>query len=263
MGRLIIGIVVAVVTSGIPGFTQGNLGTQLAELMKLRSSVANPDTRTRVSATHRVWAIGLASEYSEVKLNALDLLREPVKSASDHIRMPAVYAIAEIANSTGDVEVKKRALSTLREPLQAGQLPIRNAAIDAVNFITRTSNHGEIALEAVKELGGPVRSGNNGVRIPAIHAVMRAVENTHNEAAYLAALDLLVDPLKSAALIGGMEVRMMAILAVERIGVEASEIRTKARAMGLMQTASEQGSWEPEAKSRAAEAAKKIEGTMK
>ena len=129
-------------------------------------------TNTRVAATHRVWTIGLASPFPEVKMLALALLKEPVGSASDHIRMPAVYAIAEIANSTEDVRVKIAALTKLREPLQADQVPIRDAAIDAVNSITRSGDRDQVALAAVRELGAPVQSGNNGVRIPAINAMV-------------------------------------------------------------------------------------------
>ncbi len=238
-------------------------GVLLAELMSLKNKVSNMDTNTRVSATHRVWSIGLASTFPEVKMSALELLGEPVRSASDHIRMPAVYGIAEIANSTDDPRVKILALTKLREPLQAEQVPIRDVAIDAVNSITRSGNRREIALTAVKELGAPVRSGNNGVRIPAINAVVRAVEGSANDAAFSAALDLLEAPLQSAALIGGMEVRMMAVAAVEKIGVEASDTRTKAKAMGLLQAHASKSGWEPQAKERAAEAASIIQASIK
>lgn len=238
-------------------------GMQLAELMSLKDKVANMDTNTRVGATHRVWTIGLASTRSEVKISALELLAEPAGSASDHIRMPAVYAIAEIANSTEDVQVKIKALTLLREPLQAAQVPIRDVAIDAVNSITRSGNRPDIALAAVKELAAPVRSGNNGVRIPAINAIVRAVEDSHDDAAFNAALDLLVAPLDSGALIGGIEVRMMAVAAAEKIGLEASEVRTKAKAMGLLQSYAAKSGWEPEAKKRAQDAASNIQTSTK
>ncbi len=261
--RFIFPVMAVVLMTGERGFPQSSLGTQLAELVGLKSKVADPDTRTRVSATHRVWAIGLSSTHSEVKSTALELLGEPVGSASDHIRMPAVYAIAEIANSTDDAQVKIKALTMLREPLQAGQVPIRDAAIDAVNLITRSANRGDIALAAVKELAHPANSGNNGVRIPAINAIVRAVEGSRNDAAYRTAIDALVPPLESGALIGGMEVRMMAIAALEKIGVEASEVRTKAKAMGLLQSYASKTGWEPEARRRAEEAATKIQNSMK
>ena len=261
--RLIASVVTAFLMIGGDGFPQSDLGFQLAELTRLKEKVGDPDTRTRVDALHRVWAIGLASAYAEVKSGVLELLCEPVGSASDHIRMPAVYAIAEIANSTEDTQIKIKALVALREPLQAGQVPIRNVAIDAVNSITRSANRRHIAVAALKELGAPVRSGNNGVRIPAINAIVRTVEGSGNDDACDAALELLVAPLDSNSLIGGMEVRMMALAAVERVGLEASGVRTKAKAMGLLQSYATRGNWEPEAKRRAQEAASAIEKSMK
>jgi hypothetical protein len=256
-------LIVALFLTCGDGFSQSSLGTQLAELVKLKEKVANLDTRTRVYATHRVWTIGLESVYSEVKLSALDLLGEPVRSVSDHIRMPAVYAIVEIANSTNEVQVKIKALGLLREPMKADQVPIRDVAIDAVNLITRSGNRSEIAVAALTELGPAVKSVNNGVRIPAINAIVRAVEDTHNESAYGTAIDLLVAPLDSSATIGGMEVRMMAVAAVEKIGIEASDVRTKGKALGLLQSYAAKGSWEPEAKKRAGEAAASIQASMK
>lgn len=235
----------------------------IAELISLREKVASPDTRTRVVATHRAWAVGLASADPEIKLTALQLLAEPVGSASDHIRMPAMYAMAEIANSAADTKVKARALELLAEPLKADQVPIRDVAVDVVNSIVNSSDHGTIALAAVHALGGPVRSGNNGVRIPAINAVVNAVRGSHNEAAYEAALDLLAAPLDSNAMIGGMEVRMMAVAAVERIGVESPEAGAKGKAMALLQSYSGRSAWEPEAKRRAEEAVAVIRSSMK
>ena len=167
------------------------------------------------------------------------------------------------ANSTEDSRVKINALSKLREPLQAEQVPIRDVAIDAVNSITRSGSRREIALAAVRELGAPVKSGNNGVRIPAINAIVRAVEDSGDDAAFNAALDLLLAPLGSGALIGGMEVRMMAVAAVEKIGLEASDTRTKAKAMGLLQSHATKSGCEPEAKKRAEAAASNIQASMK
>src|SRR5215510_1371818 len=236
---------------------------QIAELISLREKVASPDTRTRVEATHRVWTVGLAANDSEIKLTALQLLAEPVGSSSDHIRMPAMYAMAEIARSTSDTKVKIKALELLGEPLRASQVPVRDVAVDVVNNIVDSADRGAIALSAVHALGEPVRSGNNGVRIPAINAVVNAVRGSHNEAAYSAALDLLVAPLDSSAMIGGMEVRMMAVAAVERIGVEASATAAKAKAMGLLQSYIDRAMWEPEAKRRAEEAVAAIQNSMK
>jgi hypothetical protein len=171
--------------------------------------------------------------------------------------------MADIANSTADTKVKARALELLEEPLRASQVPVRDVAVDIVNNIVYSADHGTIALAALHALGEPVRSGNNGVRIPAINAVVNAVSGSHNEAAYLAALDMLVAPLDSNALIGGMEVRMMAVVAVERIGVESSEPAAKAKAMGLLQSYAGKSTWEPEAKRRAEEAVAAIRNSMK
>jgi hypothetical protein len=236
---------------------------QIAELISLREKVASPDTRTRVEATHRAWAVGLATADPEIKLTALQLLAQPVGSSSDHIRMPAMYAMAEIANSTADIKVKVRALELLAEPLRASQVPARDVAVDVVNSIVNSADRGMIALAALHALGEPVRSGNNGVRIPAINAVVNAVRGSHNEAACLAALYLLVAPLDSNAVIGGMEVRMMAVAAVERIGVESSEAAAKGKAMGLLQSYAGRSSWEPEAKRRVEEAVTAIRNSMK
>jgi hypothetical protein len=236
---------------------------QIAELISLREKVASPDTRTRVDATHRVWAVGLATADPEIKLTALQLLAEPVGSSSDHIRMPAMYAMAEIAGSTADNRVKTKALELLVEPLRAGQVPVRDVAVDVVNNIVNSADRNAIAPAALHALGDPVRSGNNGVRIPAINAIVNAVKGSHNEAAYLAALDLLMSPLDSNAAIGGMEVRMMAVVAVERIGVESSETAAKAKAMGILQSYVGKSGWEPEAKRRAEEAVAAIQNSMK
>jgi hypothetical protein len=241
---------------------QSTSGNSLADVIAQRDRVRNADTRVRVDALHRVWATALASPESAVKIAALDLLKEPAGSASDHIRMPAVYAIAEIANSTDDPQVKTRALQALAEPLQASQVPIRDVAIDAVNSITRGARSG-VALEAIRALTGPVRSGNNGVRIPAINAIVLAVQGSTDPSAYQAALDALVTVLESSAAIGGMEVRMMAIGAVERVGRAAPEVGIKAKAMGLLQAYAARGGWEPEAKARALDAASKIEASTK
>jgi len=256
-------VVATIFLASGPVAAQGNVAWHLAELANLKDKVRDPDTRTRVHAFHRVWTIALGSEDSEVKLRSLELMSEPVGSASDHVRMPAVYAIAEIANSTSDPQVKLKALATLREPMQATQLPIRNATIDAVNSIVRSEKNDDLASAALSLLGEPVRSANNGVRIPAINAIMRAVEHGSTDRTYSQALDLLVAPLGSAAAIGGMEVRMMAVVAVERIGVKASDVPTKSRAMGLLQSYADKGNWEPEAKRRAQEASSRIQDSIK
>ena len=50
---------------------------------------------------------------------------------------------------------------------------------------------------------------------------------------------------------------------VERIGVESSETAAKAKAMGLLQSYANKGTWEPEAKRRANEAVAAIQNSMK
>ena len=240
---------------------QKKLAAAYAELTALKTKVGHPDTRTRVDALHRAWSIALDFPESDVKLQALQLLRDPVNSGSDHIRMPAVYAIAEIANSSGDNRVKTQALSALAGPLNAEQVPIRDAAIDAVNQIARAPG---LAAATVTALGPPVQSGNNGVRIPAINALVRAVVGREDATASEAAMDLLVaGPLQSSAAIGGMEVRMMAVAAMEKIGVDVASVKAKAKAMGLLQSYATRGGWEPEAKKRAQDAAERVKATIK
>lgn len=245
------------------GAANPRAATQIAELTALKERVANLDTRTRVEATHRIWTIGLTTADPEIKLTALQLLTAPLGSSSDHIRMPAMYAIAEIAGSTTDTRVKIKALELLGEPIRASQVPVRDVAVDVVNSIVQSSDRGAIAPAALQVLGEAVRSGNNGVRIPAINAVVNAVKGSHSEAAYQSALDLLVAPLESNAVIGGMEVRMMAVAAVERIGMESSDTAAKGKAMGLLQSYAGRGTWEPEAKRRAEEAVAAIQSSMK
>jgi hypothetical protein len=237
------------------------LATAIADLTALKKRMGSAETRTRVDALHQAWSIALSIPDADAKLLAIDLLKEPVGSSSDHIRMPAVYAIAEIANSSGDVRVKTRALGALAEPLNADQVPIRDVAIDAVNSIARSAN---VASAAVAALEPPTNSGNNGVRIPAINALVRAVVGRNDSAASEAAMDLLAKgPLESAAVTGGMEVRMMALAALEKIGVDATSVQSKAKAMGLLQSYASRGGWEPEAKKRAQEAADRVKATIK
>jgi hypothetical protein len=141
-------------------------------------------------------------------------------------------------------------------------VPIRDVAIDAVNSIARAGDH-QIAYAAVSALAPVVRSGNNGVRIPAINALVRAVEHSADHRAQQAALELLAAPLDSDAVIGGMEVRMMAVAAVERIGMGTAEVGTKAKAMGMLQAYGSKSSWEPEARRRAQNAATLVQATVK
>ena len=159
--------------------------------------------------------------------------------------------------------MKVKALGALAEPLVASQVPVRIAAIDAVNSITAASTHDEVTLAAVNALGPAVKSGNNGVRIPALNALVRAVNGRHNNRANQAAVDLLVSPLESNAAIGGLEVRMMAIVAMERVGIDASDVGTKAKAMGVLQSYVARSGWEPEARRRAQDGANAIQASMK
>jgi hypothetical protein len=56
---------------------------------------------------------------------------------------------------------------------------------------------------------------------------------------------------------------MMAIVAMERAALDASDIGVKAKAMGLLQAHAARGGWEPEARKRAQEAATAIQNSMK
>lgn len=250
-------------SAGALVLAQNTDALQLAELTALKGKVGSADTRTRVDATHRVWSIGVTNSRSDVKLAALALLLEPVGSSSDHIRMPAMYAITEIAASSADVPVKVAALNAMGEPLRSEQVPARDVAIDAVNSVVRSGQTRDLAEAALRVLAPAVRSGNNGVRIPAINALVRSVERSQNVSAYNTALDLLVEPLGSSAIIGGMEVRTMAIVALERIGSDAQDIGVKAKAMGLAQSYASRSGWEAEARKRASDAAAAIQRTLK
>ena len=75
--------------------------------------------------------------------------------------------------------------------------------------------------------------------------------------------DVLVAPLESNAAIGGMEVRMMVVAAMEKVGLDAMDTSTKAKAMGLLQAYAGRGNFEPEARRRAQEAAARIEASLK
>ena len=254
---------VLVVASALAQNMQSNSGAELAELNGLKDKVKDPDTRTRVAAFHQVWTIALVSERTNVKLLALDLMKEPVASASDHIRMPAVYAIAEVANSTADRTVKAKALAALKEPAVAGQLPIRIATLDAINSIIRSANSGDLALLALELVGEPMRSGNNGLRMPAINSATHIALASNDDRAFSTALELMKAPLDSTAMIGGMELRMMAVAEVEKLGMAAPEPATKGKALQILQACASNSSWEPEARRRATAGVAWIQSTMK
>ena len=256
-------LVAALLIPAGPGLAQTDVAAHLAGLEGLRSAVSSSDTRTRVDAFHKAWTIALASTNSDVKVRALELLKEPAGSSSDHIRMPVVYAVVEIANSTADLNVKKQALSVLLDPSRSEQVPARVVVADAVNLILASAESCDLAADALQVLSGPVRSSTNGVRMPAINAIVRSVLGSNDDRAYNTALELLQDPLNSNAAIGGMEVRMMAVVAVERIGVEAAQVATKAKAMGMMQSYAGKGSWEPQAQARAQQAAASIKASIR
>ncbi len=254
--------IVISVASALALGVQGNPTAQMAELNSLKEKVKDPDTRTRVAAFHRVWMIALDSNASEVKILALDLMSEPAASASDHIRMPALYAIAEVANSSSDAAVKSKALADLKESIVAGQLPIRLTAIDVVNTIMGSPSAGPVALQAIQLLGEPVRSGNNGVRLPAINAVTHIALASNQANVVDAAIDLLQAPLNSAAMIGGVEVRMMTVAEVEKLGVASPDAAIKAKAIATLEACAGNSLWEPEARARATEGVARIQGTM-
>jgi hypothetical protein len=64
-------------------------------------------------------------------------------------------------------------------------------------------------------------------------------------------------------MIGGMEVRMMAVRAVERVGLEATEVGTKGKGDGHAAVVCDEGRREPEARRRAQEAATAVQGSVK
>lgn len=100
------------------------------------------------------------------------------------------------------------------------------------------------------------------MRIPAINALVRAVEGRGDAAASQAAVDVLTAALDASAAIGGMEVRMMAVVAMERIGRDTTDIGVKAKSMGLLQAYASRGGWEPEARHRAQEAAAAVQASL-
>jgi hypothetical protein len=254
----------AALLATVPLSAQVSDASQLAELTSLRNQIRNGNTRIRVPAMHRVWSIGRASSRTDVKIAALSLLKEPVDSSSDHIRTPAIYAVADIAVSSTDTQVKIRALEALRAPMGSEQLPVRVAAIDALNAIVRSGATRDLGKVAVMLLAAPVRSVTNGVRMPAINAMVRAVEGSQDVSAYDAALEQLVQPLGSDAPIGGMEVRLMALAAVHRIGVDATAVAVKERAVKMAQSYALGGTWkEEEARDFASDAAAAIRATIK
>lgn len=70
--------------------------------------------------------------------------------------------------------------------------------------------------------------------MPAINAVWCTVAGSNVDRVYSLALDVLAKPLGSRAMIGGMEVRFMAIEAIERVGVEARALEVKEKAIKML-----------------------------
>jgi hypothetical protein len=71
-------LVVLISVAALAQNSQSTLGAQLAELNSLKENIKSSDTRTRVDAFHRAWSIAVASDDTNVKLLALDLMKEPV-----------------------------------------------------------------------------------------------------------------------------------------------------------------------------------------
>jgi hypothetical protein len=234
---------------------------QTDDIQLIRSqlrAIKNAEAEVRIPALYKVKGIATASEHSQVKLAALDVLREPVKSSQDHVRIPAVYAITDIASSTQDVDVQRNALSALKEPIKAGTIAIRLVAIDAVNIITTHSNNrNELQLTALTLLNEPVDSHNDSVRMPAVNSIIRLVEGSGNEAAYQQALNSLRQPIASSR----KEIRFMTIDAVERIGLEAKSKQTKQKAIDALE-APKKSDWSDALVERAYEATFKIRESM-
>jgi hypothetical protein len=73
----------------------------------------------------------------------------------------------------------------------------------------------------------------------------------------------LENALGSDAQIGGMEVRLMALAAVHRIGLDATAVAIKERAVKVAQSYALGGTWEDEARDLASDAAAAIRDTIR
>jgi hypothetical protein len=240
---------------------QSELGREMELLEAQRSNVNNSQTSVRVAAMYAIKDIALTTMHSPVKVKALSLLEGPVGSASDHIRLPAVYAIAEVANSADDPDVKLKALQSLAEPFGSEQLVARNVATDGLNLIMShvdktQASAVDVMTTALNLLLRAADSGNNGARMPAINSVWNTVAGCKVDRVYSLALDVLRRPIESRSMIGGMEVRFMAIEAIERIGVETKTLEIKEKAIQLL------GGVPDTDKSRAQAATKRIYASM-
>lgn len=243
-------LVVATVAAGVNAAAQTKLADEIAELTSLQKAIKSAENPIRTDALHRVWRVGVTTKEVQVKRQALTLLGEPAGSGLDQIRMPAMVAISEIARSTSDSGVRVLAIAQLQEPLQAEQVPIRVAAVGMVEAIAAGSSSVDVAKAAVNALGKPTGSGNNAVRMPAMMSLVRIVGNCTLEAACVRATELLLEPLKSQGLAGSMEVRMLAVVAMEQIAMNSASAVTKGTVIGLLQSESSKSHWEPAAKAR-------------
>ena len=116
---------------------------------------------------------------------------------------------------------------------------------------------------ALQLLSEPVRSGNNGVRIPAINAVAHVALASNDDRVVSAAIESMQPPLDSTAMIGGMEVRLMAVVEVEKLGLKTNDVAIKTKAIEMLQSCARNNLWEPEAQRRAADAATRIQTSMR
>jgi hypothetical protein len=56
---------------------------------------------------------------------------------------------------------------------------------------------------------------------------------------------------------------MMAIAAIEKVGLGTADVGAKAKAMGLLQASASRTAWEPETRARAQDAAAKIQASVR
>lgn len=254
-------LLVLVTVPGTAAFgQQPTLSQDVAELTRLTPAIKNgADSRQRNDALHRVWRVGVTSIEPQVKLQAINLLAEPANSGFDQVRMPAMYAISEIARTTIDANVKTIAIARLANPLKAAQVPVRLHAVSIVEAITANSSSVEVTMAAVNALAEPIGSGNNGVRMPAMMSLVRIVGNCAHEPACNKGIDLLLQPLRSTAGSGGMEVRMLAVANMEQLAINSVSASARGKVMGLLMAESARGHWEPEAVARVQVAVKAIQ----
>jgi len=152
----------------------------------------------------------------------------------------------------------------LSHSVAAGQVAVGTSLAELFGLKSKVVNaETRVRVDALHQVWSiALGSDNRDVKLPAINALVRAVRGSGSDQASQAAIDLLVASLDSSATIGGFEVRMMAVRAVETIGIDASGIATKAKAMGLLQSYASRGGWEPEAQRRAGAGAAAVQASM-